>query len=228
MEIYKITNKINGKVYIGKDERCKKDYYGSGKNIKAAIKKYGVENFEKQIIEDNITDKHILQEREKYWIREYGSINPEVGYNISEGGNGGDTISRNPDKSAIIKKISETLKGRMFSQEHKDNLKKNHNSKNPETVKKISEKLKGKKKTEEHKKKLSIANREHNKKIGKWANDDNPMKKNRYYWYYNEQTKIHKRIKEGDPIPQGFIYGRYSMIGDNNPMKKLNHNKNIK
>lgn len=220
MQIYKITNKLNGKVYIGKDESSRQNYYGSGKNIKAAIKKYGIENFHKEILEDDIFDRAFLQEREKYWIQEYNSIDPEIGYNISKGGDGGDTISMNPNKEDIVKRISDSLKGRIFSEEHKNNLKLNHNSKNPEVGKKISEKLKGSRKTEEHKKKLAIATSEYNKKIGRWTNDDNPMKKYKYIWYSNPMTNVLKRIKEGDPIPDGFVPGRISIRGLNNPMNK--------
>ena len=216
MQIYKITNKINGKVYIGKDEKSKANYYGSGKNIKAAIKKYGAENFQKEVLEDCISDKIVLQEKEKFWIEKYNSIDPEVGYNISKGGDGGDTISRNPDKDIIVNKISNTLKGRVFSEKHRNNLKMNHNSKNPEVARKISEKLKGKNKTEDHKRKLAISSANYNKKIGRWVNDDNPMKKHKYKWCYNELTKVSKRVKEGDVLPEGYVYGRFSMKGKHN------------
>ena len=50
MQIYKITNLINGKIYIGQDSNDRLDYFGSGLLIKRAIKKYGKENFNKQII----------------------------------------------------------------------------------------------------------------------------------------------------------------------------------
>lgn len=51
MVIYKITNTINGKIYIGKQSNRNKKYMGSGKWIKRAIKKYGRSNFIKEIID---------------------------------------------------------------------------------------------------------------------------------------------------------------------------------
>ena len=89
MIIYEIKNKINGKVYIGQHSSDELGtYWGSGKLIKRAIKKYGFENFERFILEKCST-KEELNEREKYWIIEKDSINS--GYNLTEGGTGGDT-----------------------------------------------------------------------------------------------------------------------------------------
>lgn len=88
MIIYEIKNKINGKVYIGQHSLNELGlYWGSGKVIKRAIEKYGIENFERTIIE-NCSNKNELNEREKYWIKEKDSINS--GYNLTEGGTGGD------------------------------------------------------------------------------------------------------------------------------------------
>lgn len=125
MEIYKITNTVNGKIYIGKDEASKPDYFGSGKLIKRAIAKYGIDKFKKEIL-DFSEDSSSLSCKEKYWIRFYNSTDRTIGYNITPGGDGGDTLSNNPNKGVIIKKIKNTLKGRIFTKEHKVKLKANH------------------------------------------------------------------------------------------------------
>lgn len=113
MFIYKTTNKINGKIYIGKLVRDSKTYLGSGKLLKMAIKKYGVSSFEREIIEYCDT-KELLSEREKYWISYYDSKNKKIGYNITDGGDGGSTNSY--------------FLGKKLSDEHRLNISKNHHN----------------------------------------------------------------------------------------------------
>lgn len=223
MQIYKITNILNGKIYIGKDEFSNSEYFGSGKLIKRAIIKYGKKNFIKEILENKIEDKKILEEKEIFWIKYFNSTDKNIGYNIARGGNGGDTISNNPNKNMIIEKIKASLKGRKFSEEHIKKLKENHNSKNPEIVKKISDRLKGKKKSDSHKQNISKSISNYYKKNNGNLNikgDNNPMRRNFYSWYSNETTGKCTRIKDGDIIPTGFIKGRFNIKGDNNPMRK--------
>ena len=107
MIIYKTTNLINGKVYIGKDKHNNEKYLGSGKILKQAIEKYGKDNFKKEILEE-CKDEKIWLEREIYWIEYFNST--KIGYNIALGGNGGDTISNNPNKDEIRKRHSEKMK----------------------------------------------------------------------------------------------------------------------
>jgi len=129
MIIYRTTNLINQKFYVGKDTHNNPNYYGSGKRLKLAIKKYGIENFKKKVLE--VCDTlELLNEREKFWIKELNAISE--GYNISLGGDGGDTISNNPRRDEISKKISESNKGKFVGKT---------NSK--ETREKISNALKG-------------------------------------------------------------------------------------
>ena len=90
MIVYKTTNLINGKIYIGKDSRNNPKYLGSGKIIKFAIKKYGEVNFKKEILECCQTTNE-LNDREKYWIEKLNSKEKSIGYNITDGGDGCDT-----------------------------------------------------------------------------------------------------------------------------------------
>lgn len=84
--IYKITNKINGKYYIGKHQTKDLDdgYMGSGKLLKRAVCKYGVENFDKEILHvfDNEKD---MNDKEKELVEHLDSNT----YNLCSGGQGG-------------------------------------------------------------------------------------------------------------------------------------------
>jgi len=112
MIIYKTTNILNGKYYVGKDVNNSKHYLGSGVLLKRAIKKYGKENFIKEILEHCET-LDILDKKEKFWIKELNSI--ILGYNLTDGGTGGDTFTKNINKEEIRKK----LKKRIVSEEVK-------------------------------------------------------------------------------------------------------------
>ena len=85
MYIYKTTNLINGKIYIGKsirtDQYSKENYMGSGTYIQMAFKKYGKENFKKEILEYADNKEH-LSNLESEYIREYNSADMSIGYNL--------------------------------------------------------------------------------------------------------------------------------------------------
>ena len=98
MYIYKTTNLINNKIYIGLSTKSvseSTDYYGSGANISKAIKKYGSENFTKEILASSIESKEELVKLEIYWIDKYNSTERHIGYNISPGGD------LNPDSQRV-------------------------------------------------------------------------------------------------------------------------------
>ena len=83
--IYKITNKINGKFYIGKHQtkNLNDGYMGSGKLIRNAIQKYGKENFSKEIL-------HVFDSEEEMNAKEKELVVvSEMSYNLCDGGNGG-------------------------------------------------------------------------------------------------------------------------------------------
>lgn len=95
--IYLAKNKVNGKLYIGKTlhfERRKKEHLSSNSEdlFHRAIRKYGIDNFEWEIIEDGIQSNYEACERESYWIRYFNSYFKWVnsnGYNMTKGGDGG-------------------------------------------------------------------------------------------------------------------------------------------
>lgn len=94
--IYIIKNNCNNKVYVGQTstsmEHRWKDHIKSAKGnfepsmiLYKAMRKYGIENFYVELVEDSITGTDALNDREKYWIEQYDSLLPN-GYNVREGG----------------------------------------------------------------------------------------------------------------------------------------------
>lgn len=128
MIIYRVKNKISGKVYIGqsihtlekrKDTHLKSIETGKSKFYKA-LKSYGVDNFQWEVI-DTATTKEELNQKEKNYIIEYNSI--DDGYNMVEGGTGG------YNEYAVIanrkKRKGKTYEEIYSSKEIIDNLKNN-------------------------------------------------------------------------------------------------------
>ena len=122
MYIYKITNKINNKIYIGQvynksiydrfNRHIKEASPNSRSYIDRAINKYGKENFICELI-DNATSLQDLNKKEKYWISYYNSNNHDIGYNLTLGGDGGNTYlcKSNYEMNIIKRKISIANKG---------------------------------------------------------------------------------------------------------------------
>lgn len=141
--IYKITNKVNGKIYVGKSKYNKEEYFGSGIKITNAVKKYGVENFKKEIIVE--CDNTEADYFETYWIEQLDSRNDDVGYNISAGGTGGDhywKVMSDKEKEEHRKKIKKGVAGRKrkpHSEETKKKMSKSFN-RTPEIQNRIDEK----------------------------------------------------------------------------------------
>lgn len=94
--IYKITNKINGKCYIGQsvyirhrwiEHKYKAFTLKDNNYFHNALRKYGWDNFNFEVIEQ--CEQNELSDKEIYWIKYYDSTNKEKGYNIKLGGNSG-------------------------------------------------------------------------------------------------------------------------------------------
>lgn len=116
--IYKITNKVNNKVYIGQTKysaevRFREHLWDfKSKKVKhralySAMEKYGTSNFECDTI--GVFPIHMLEEKEVYYIRKYKSFKREYGYNMTLGGKGARTFTM--DHRKVIK---------MFRDDHLD------------------------------------------------------------------------------------------------------------
>ena len=110
MIVYKTTNLINGKIYVGSDKNNNPKYLGSGKLLKQAIQKYGRENFKKEILCKCESLKDLII-KEGFWIKSLRSNQKRIGYNISSNYFGGDTFSSNPDKEITRLKMSKSSSG---------------------------------------------------------------------------------------------------------------------
>ena len=133
--VYKITNEINGKWYIGSHNGNDPRYYSSGLLVKYAIEKHGKENLSREII--MFTDNY--REEEEKLLMELDAANDPMSYNLHNGGTGGRPGSTHteehkewlrerfsgegnpmygkPVPDEVRKKLSEALKGREFSEE---------------------------------------------------------------------------------------------------------------
>lgn len=189
--IYRITNLINGKTYIGQHKY--KDtpydsYMGSGILIKAAIKKYGIDNFIKDIIVAGIEDKETISKLEIKYIAYERSNNGNGCYNLAAGGEGCGELNKGkhhleetkqkmseahknkPHSEEWNRKVAKANKGKHRSEETRKKLSESHKNHlvSEETRKKMSKRMRGnqynkrKLHSEEHKKRISEKMKGHN------------------------------------------------------------------
>ena len=122
--IYKITNTINNKIYIGQTRQTPQIRFNrhlleakrhTNRYLYDAMNKYGYDNFVLETIEE-IEDKN-LNEREIYWINYYHSDNKQYGYNMTSGGGGGYTLLNHPHYDEIIQLIRSKNTGKKRTKE---------------------------------------------------------------------------------------------------------------
>lgn len=213
--VYKITNLINNKIYIGlhKTKDLNDGYMGSGIMIKRAIKKHGVENFKKEIlfIFDNYQDmlsKEIELVTEEFCIR-------EDTYNMARGGGDGwSYANRNGLNRTEWHKINNAKhmkemsakgneKQKLLAETNKEWLEAYHRKLSlaaKEFLKINDNAFKGKKHTDETKRKIGEAN------SIRFTGEANPQFGT--VWIYSLQEKKSKKIDKDQPIPQGWLKGR--------------------
>lgn len=205
MDIYIKTNIMyKGVIYVALSPSGKK-YYGKScqsmqvrkkchnydanntnkqKIFLSALRKYGTDNFIWSIVETLTAPtreelRSLLNEREKHWIQHDKTTDKNYGYNMTLGGDGGGVFGRKLSEETK-RRISESLKGKEYTQERKDNMSKNGKgvprpkkddfipwckgkTLSEEIRKKLSVAMKGKPKSEEHKKRLSESLKNKNK-----------------------------------------------------------------
>ena len=207
--IYKTTNKVNGKFYVGthKTRNLDDGYYGSGKYLKRAIEKHGIDNFEKEIL-------FVFDNPEEMFAKEAEIVNEdflaeENTYNLKVGGFGGfDYINSKADTVEYkeVRRKNMIVTNKRFSHENNNRLIKAREV--------FNEKLRlnggawwntatftGKKHTDETKKKMSIKAK---------ARLSDPTKNSQYgtRWIHSLEEKRSRKIKKDDPLPAGWIEGR--------------------
>lgn len=148
--LYQVTNLLNGKYYIGVHcDSANTRYMGSGISIKRAIKKYGKENFKKDILVEH-EDKNFIYQLETAVVNQE-FVDREDNYNIHPGGHGGS----GPCSPETRQRIGARAKGNQRFLGH-------HHS--PESLKKIGAASKGR--IPWCKGKVDIFSPEHRQKIG--------------------------------------------------------------
>ena len=237
--LYKITNKINNKIYIGvhRTNNLNDSYMGSGKILKRAIKKYGIENFNKDIINFFETYREALDAEKQIVNQDFLKGNNI--YNLKEGGYGNCKWSdkalqrlseaatkrwQNPEyqklmkvslnsvsrKNKISKKVKEWIKNNPDA--HKARMLKIN--KNPNKIKKTAASHLGMKRS--NKAKENISN-------GIINSLKNPIiRQNRsgkgLVYIYNPIIDIVKRFNKNENLPKGWIYNKKRTIC--HPLKK--------
>ena len=176
--IYRITNLINGKTYIGqhKYKKLNDSYMGSGVLIKRAIKKHGIKNFKKEILYSRIQYRETADDMERFAIAKERAIS-KAEYNLTDGGEGGSFKGRTFSEESR-KKMSESHKGIPLSEEQRRKL--------SESLKGRPSPMKGRFHTEETRKKMS----------------DNSKGKNKGRTFSEESRKKMSESHKGIPLSE--------------------------
>lgn len=200
--VYQITNLVNGKIYIGfhQTQNINDNYMGSGKLLKVAFKKYGIENFKKTIlfVFDNLED---MKDCEAKLVNEE-FVQRQDTYNLKVGGEGGfDFINSNPDIQGIAARTRTKeeqirigkLGGKAASEKNSKRFKELHKQGlfNYCT-------FKGKTHSEETKQKMSNSHK------GKHKGNKNSQ----FGTMWINNGLENRKIKKDDIIPEGFTKGR--------------------
>lgn len=200
--VYQVSNLLNGKVYIGQHVTDNVDdgYMGSGNLIRKAIKKYGIENFKKEILFDFDSEEEMNQKEvelvDEIFVRRKDTYNLTIG-GYAKGFYYANKVGVN-NKSGQCYRTGELLKTDVeFRQRFCENISnglKRFYSTHPGT-------FSGKSHSSQTKKKLSRA------KKGKNLGKENPSFGK--HWWKNPNNIQESRMLCDSDVPSGWIRGRW-------------------
>lgn len=212
--MYKITNLVNNKIYIGAHSttNLNDNYMGSGKLIKLAINKYGINNFKKEILEFFNSVEELYSREKEVVNRDF--VKRSDTYNLIVGGNGSWYYANNfVNSNEFMVKIGK-LGNKVFSNKLNNDsnfknswkikiskAKKNFYKNNPEARFKNRYKHDGFKHSEETKLKMREIKKK-NPPVGDKNSQYGTM------WICNLDLQINKKISKYEQIPDGWIKGR--------------------
>ena len=158
--IYKTTNTIDGKFYIGchQTDNIDDGYYGSGKYLKRAIKKYGTDAFIREILY-KFNNKEDMFNKEREIVNE-DLVKDDISYNLKIGGSGGNPgivgafSGRKHSEETKEKQRQKSLQQITSESKRKKSSENNWARRNPEAQRKHASSIASKPKSEEHKQAL--------------------------------------------------------------------------
>lgn len=218
--IYKITNQINGKIYVGshKTKNLNDSYMGSGKYLKRAQEKHGIENFTKEILFVFDTPEEMYA-KEKEIVNE-DFLSEENTYNLKVGGTGGFDYINNNNLNGFSNKET-ARKGRTsanivlfekYGSDWQNILTRKANDRLKEILKDDPDYLKrfsvSRDMTGD---KNPMFGKQHSDETRKKMSDNKSGIKNNMFgkkWIHSLTEKNSKFISSNDPIPNGWLIGR--------------------
>ena len=121
--IYRVTNMLNGKIYIGKHQTTNPDdaYYGSGVALKKSIAKHGKDNFKKEVLFVFETEEEMNAKETELITEEFVARSDT--YNMGVGGEGGAHFKGKSHSAETVARITNTLNDPIIKKKYSDALK---------------------------------------------------------------------------------------------------------